>query len=116
LLVIALVCLIQAILTEYQHACYERYGYNCVGMSRDCEAFFEGLGINTEVRWGIKPDAEAGHCWIALETVFGWVEFESTALQFASISEHYPEVSSDDGWFCNGTHRYKQPMRPMPAE
>ena len=115
MLFIIIVLIAQASLSTIQQMRYKRGVYDCDDMSKDCEAFFEGIGINTEVRWGHRPGARAGHCWIALETPFGWLEFETTNLQFASISEHYPMVYSDDGWIHNGYHTNKGPLEPIPA-
>ena len=115
LLFIAVALFIQAGLSMFQQARYERGVYDCDDMSKDCEYFFEILGINTEVRWGREYGAKTGHCWIALDTVFGWIEFETTNLQFASISDRYDILYHDSGWVHNGYFTTKKVIAPMPA-
>lgn len=116
LLFIAVALTIQLCLTGFQQSRYIRGKYDCVDMSKDCEAFFETLGINTEVRWGKQHGEDVGHCWIAIYTAFGWIEFESTTLSFALISsDDYQTIYHDVGWIYNGYYTNKQPLEPIPV-
>lgn len=71
-------------------------------MSKDCEAFFERMGITTQVVNGSKLDDNGnivgGHCWLILSLPWGDVEFESTSLMFSKVSNTYKVYSITDGW------------------
>jgi len=71
--------------------------YNCVDMSKDCEAFFEGLGIRTQRLHGTRVTEDgsiSGHCWLKV----GFLEFESTTLLFSKVSDKYDVYLIDEGW------------------
>jgi len=88
-------------LTAYQ---INRYNadYNCVNMSKDCEAFFETLGIQTQLLTGWRYDRLSGdiekHCWLRLKLPWGDAEFESTTLQFTQTSNNWIIYNTTEGW------------------
>ena len=94
LAVIVIILVIQLSLTLYQRSRYvfesdNGDDYCCWHMSRDCEHFFESLGIHTYQISGCKNEVgpEGGfkntsHRWILVDFGFVCVPFESTALCF----------------------------------
>ena len=97
--IIIIICAIQASLTLYQASRYVRHVYDCTDMSKDCEEFFEYLGIRTQVIYGDKlPDELVGHCWLRLHTNIGEFEFESTQLRFMNVSENWNNIKVTEGW------------------
>jgi len=92
--IILVIFLCQVVVSAYQglryHVREEGYeDYCCVQMSRDCEVFFESMGIRVYQMRGYRDTGEQletggdkmmGHRWIILD--FGWfqIPFECTAL------------------------------------
>ena len=97
LIIFTIVMIGQIVLVVYQHSRYDIENYNCVHMSKDCEAFFEGLGIRTQVMHGERTDEDGSldrHCWLKVSE---W-EFESTCLMFSKVSDKYRVMYVDEGW------------------
>ena len=101
-LIISILLLGYLCLSVYQKVRYDADGYNCKGMSRDCEAFFETIGIRTQKITGIRYDDNgelSAHCWLLLDLpILGKLEFESTTLMFGKTSAYYCIYSIDEGW------------------
>lgn len=79
--------------------------YNCVGMSRDCEYFFESLGIRTYQVTGrhytTNHTVDYAHEWILIDLFFFAVPFESTIL----LPLHplgYTDLEISPGFIDNG--------------
>jgi len=101
ILLIGILLIIYPTAMYAQHMRYDINGYNCVGMTEDARGFFDAIGFDTSIGYGIRLDDEGNstgaHCWLILNTIFGQLEFESTALIFDSISEKWDVVELSQG-------------------
>lgn len=110
LLIISLLLTVQAGLSLFQYLQYDKDGYNCVGMSRDAEEFFESLGITVYQVYGNKytpegsPFIDVSHRWVLLDFGFVTIPFESTLLLPVSptLWRHYDDVYISDGYYTHG--------------
>ena len=102
-LIVSIVLMGYLLLSEFQQLRYDADGYNCKGMSRDCEHFFETIGIRTQKITGYTYDKcgnIGGHCWLLLDLgILGKHEFESTTLMFEKTSDYYTIYKIDEGWY-----------------
>jgi hypothetical protein len=92
--------------------------YCCVQMSRDCEEFFEGLGIRVYQISGSRETEEltdegnyktVWHRWILLD--FGWIRipYESTRLCPCNpLWSKYTTVFISDGFILDGKDLYNE--------
>jgi hypothetical protein len=99
--IISILILFYLTTSLYQGYRYDKNGYNCVGMSKDCEAFFEAIGLNTQIIKGLRccEGELQAHCWLLIDIPFiGKHEFEATTLFFEKTSDFYKVYSIDDGW------------------
>ena len=94
-LIISILITVRFGATYYQQSRYVRGVYDCTDMSKDCEEFFESIGIRTQVLYGFNG---GGHCWLRLHTIFGVYEFESTQLTFMNVSENWYNIVVTEGW------------------
>ena len=87
-------------LKDYQRGRYSVTYPNCKHMSRECESFFESIGINTTQAygWWMNEDGEKiYHNWIVLHLPSGDYEFECTNLRFAEVSKIYTIHRTEEG-------------------
>ncbi len=106
--------IIQGPLTIYQTLRYDINDYCCVQMSRDCERFFESMGIEvyqvTGYRYANTSAREAGkvqdaHRWIMLDFGFVTINFESTAYMFVNpIYLGFVPQRISDGFMIDGIY------------
>lgn len=126
-LIIIAIAAFQIGLTTMQVCRYHRNeegyeNYCCVEMSRDCEQFFESIGIHVYQMSGKREtkieNGEGGyktdrHQWILLD--FGWfqIPYESTAL-FPNnpISYGYDHVFISEGYVVNGEKMEPEGWQP----
>jgi len=88
--------------------------YACVQMSRDCERFFESIGIRVYQMSGDRDTGEMTeeggyeterHRWILLD--FGWfqIPYESTILlPYDPKWDGYKNIRINDGYVVDGIH------------
>ena len=95
-IVILLLALTRTALSYYQHSRYDVIDYNCTHMSGDCEEFFEGLGLRTQMVYGDNRPNN-GHAWIRVHTILGVYDFEPTSLSFKNVSENYKNIIVTEG-------------------
>lgn len=117
--IILAIVLSQLVISAIHHSRYrfddDRYeDYCCVQMSRDCERFFESLGINVYQMKGERDteteNGEGGyeterHRWILLD--FGWfqIPYESTYLvPWNPTWRGYENVFICDGYVIDGEY------------
>ena len=78
-------------LSARQISLYDADNYNCVDSSIDCRDFFESIGLDANMVYGLRGESgnQTGHCWVVLNLPFGSYEFESTTLLFSDVSSKY---------------------------
>jgi len=119
-ILIVIVLLFQLTITGIQIARYAP-GYTCKEMSKDCEYFFESLGICTKVKVGlcetkinnytiaiINGKAQAnresvieGHCWLELDIFGQKIPFDSVWLLPIDPlwNNNYKDVIENEGFY-----------------
>ncbi len=93
-------------LSNHMHNIYVPNLYDCDDMSKDCEEFFENIGINTYVYVGHNNNSVSSHCWLELELDDQLYEFECTSFRFKHIKRDYDNWIKLEGWI-NGSEVYE---------
>ena len=104
-LLLASLLMFQVSATYYQKGRYVKDKYDCSDMSEDCEAFFEGIGINTRFVSGECKDRPAAHMWLLLDFGIVNINFESTRLHpmpWVYYKNTYENFDISDGYYENG--------------
>lgn len=86
-------------LEQYMKNRYIPEIYDCDNMAKDCEAFFESIGIDTYVIFGYKANYTEGHAWLILNFDSDTsMEFECTRFKFKENLKNYDFWYKTQGW------------------
>ena len=115
--IIVIVLVVQLSLTLYQRSRYvleseNKPDYCCWHMSRDCEYFFESIGIHTYQVYGWKEEQglagdvkASAHRWILIDLGFVNIPFESTALCFFDpVWLGFGDIRISEGYCADGEY------------
>lgn len=124
------IILIQSYMTAIQQIRFDPVHYNCVHMSKDAEAFFENLGLDTDIAVGIteikhqslrgitiregkivllyqNSTREEGHAWVIINLGIFRVPFDPSLAVFIDPSRfhRFSKILVDPGFIKNGKQR-----------